>query len=188
VFPPDGDEGLWHVLSRYFVPEDNLRKRAERDRVPYDLWAGQGFIEATAGNVVDYGAIEERVRADAALFEVKEIAYDPWNATHLALRLQDEGAKMIEFRQGFRSMAAPTRELEKLIVSQKLAHGANPVTRWMAANVAVAQDPAGNLKPAKDKSTERIDGIVAIIMALGRAMLPEDAAPSYQILILGRGC
>ncbi len=97
----------------------------------------------------------------AALFQVKEIAYDPWNATHIALRLQDEGAAMVEFRQGFRSMAAPTRELEKLIVSRKLAHGGNPVTRWMAANVAVAQDPAGNLKPAKDKSTERIDGIVA---------------------------
>ena len=185
MFPPDDDDGLWHVLSRYFVPEDNLRKRAERDRVPYDLWARQGFIEATPGNVVDYGAIEQRIRADAALFDVKEIAYDPWNATHIALRLQDEGAKMVEFRQGFRSMSAPTRELEKLIVSRKLAHGANPVTRWMAANVAVAQDPAGNLKPAKDKSTERIDGIVAIIMALGRAMLPQEPEPSYQLLILG---
>ena len=161
VFPPEQDDGLWHVLSRYFVPEENLRKRAERDRVPYDLWTRQGFIEATPGNVVDYGAIEQRILADAALFQVKEIAYDPWNATHIALRLQDEGATMVEFRQGFRSMAAPTRELEKLIVSRKLAHGGNPVTRWMAANVAVAQDPAGNLKPAKDKTTERIDGIVA---------------------------
>jgi phage terminase large subunit-like protein len=90
---------------------------------------------------VDYGAIEQRILADSALFQVKEIAYDPWNATHLALRLQDEGAAMVEFRQGFRSMAAPTRELEKLIVSRKLAHGGNPVTRWIAANVAVAQDP-----------------------------------------------
>jgi phage terminase large subunit-like protein len=88
-------------------------------------------------------------------------------------------------RQGYRSMSAPTRELEKLIVSRRLAHGGNPVTRWMAANVAVAQDPAGNLKPAKDKSTERIDGIVAIAMAIGRAMLPEAAAPSYQMLLMG---
>ena len=92
---------------------------------------------------------------------------------------------MVEFRQGFRSMSAPTRELEKLVVSKKLAHGANPVTRWMAANVAVAQDPAGNLKPAKDKSTERIDGIVALIMALGRAILPEEEEPAYQVMILG---
>ena len=91
---------------------------------------------------------------------------------------------MVEFRQGFRSMSAPTRELEKLIVSRKLAHGGNPVTRWMAANVAVAQDPAGNLKPAKDKSTERIDGIVALIMALGRAMLPQEAPLSPQLFIL----
>lgn len=174
VFPPADDDGLWHLLSRYFVPADNLRRRAERDRVPYDLWAAQGFIEATAGNVVDYGAIEEQIRADSALFDVSEIAYDPWNATHVALRMQDEGATMIEFRQGFRSMSAPTRELEKLIVSRKLVHGGNPVTRWMAANVAVAQDPAGNLKPAKDKSTERIDGIVALIMAIGRAMLPPE--------------
>ena len=85
--------------------------------MPYDLWAAQGFIEATPGNVVDYGAIEQRIRSDSALFQVREIAYDPWNATHIALRLQDEGAAMVEFRQGFRSMSAPTRELEKLIVS-----------------------------------------------------------------------
>jgi phage terminase large subunit-like protein len=184
VFPPKDDDDLWRVLSRYFVPADNLRKRAERDRVPYDLWAAQGFIEATPGNVVDYGAIEQRILADSALFQVREIAYDPWNATHIALRLQEEGAAMVEFRQGFRSMAAPTRELEKLIVSKKLAHGGNPVTRWMAANVAVAQDPAGNLKPAKDKSTERIDGIVALIMAIGRALVvQEEAPPSYQMII-----
>ena len=131
------------------------------------------------------GAVEHRIRADPALFDVKEIAYDPWNATHIALRLQDEGARMVEFRQGFRSMAAPTRELEKLVVSRKLAHGANPVTRWMAANVAVAQDPAGSHKPAKDKSTDRIDGIVAIIMAIGRAMVvQEEPEPSYQMVIL----
>jgi phage terminase large subunit-like protein len=89
VFPPEGDDGLWHVLSRYFVPDENLRKRAERDRVPYDLWTRQGFIEATEGNVVDYGAIEQRILADSALFQVREIAYDPWNATHIGLRLQD---------------------------------------------------------------------------------------------------
>ena len=91
---------------------------------------------------------------------------------------------MIEFRQGFRSMAAPTRELEKLIVWRKLAHGTNSVTRWMAANVAVAQDPAGNLKPAKDKSTERIDGIVPIIMAIGRAMIAQDEPqPAYSMFL-----
>jgi hypothetical protein len=177
VFPPHHDDGLWRVLSRYFVPAENLRRRAERDRVPYDLWAAWGFIEATEGNVVDYAAVEHRIRGDGALFQVREISYDPWNATHIALRLQEEGAAMVEFRQGFRSMAAPTRELEKLIVSQKLAHGGNPVTRWMASNVAVAQDPAGNLKPAKHKSTERIDGIVALIGDRPRHAAKRAATP-----------
>jgi phage terminase large subunit-like protein len=125
-----------------------------------------------------------RPLADVALFQVREIAYDPWNATHIALRLQDEGATMVEFRQGFRSMAAPTRELEKLIVSKKLAHGGNPVTRWMAANVAVAQDSARNLKPANDKSTERIEGIVALIMAIGPALVEaEEPHVEYQLLV-----
>ena len=94
------------------MPEENLSKRAERDREPYDQWCRRGFIEVTPGNVVDYGAIEQRILADSVLFQVKRIACDPWNATHIALRLQDEGATMVEFRQGFRSMAAPTRELE----------------------------------------------------------------------------
>jgi hypothetical protein len=93
VFPPEDGYGLWQVLSRYFLPEENLRRRAERDRVPYDLWAAQGFIEATPGNVVDYGAIEERIRRDSARFDVREIAYDPWNATHTALRLQRRAPK-----------------------------------------------------------------------------------------------
>ena len=185
VFPPDHDDDLGGCSPATSCPRRTFRKRAERDRVPYALWAAQGFIQPTPGNVVDYAAIEQRILADSALFQVREIAYDPWNATHIALRLQDEGAAMVEFRQGFRSMSAPTRELEKLIVSKKLAHGGNPVTRWMAANVAVAQDPAGNLKPAKDKSTERIDGIVALIMAIGRAMLPQEAPLSPQLFILG---
>jgi len=155
------------------------RPRALRPVDPARLHRGD------AGQCRGYGAIEQRILADSALFQVREIAYDPWNATHIALRLQDEGATMVEFRQGFRSMAAPTRELEKLIVSKKLAHGGNPVTRWMAANVAVAQDPAGNLKPAKDKSTERIDGIVATIMAIGRAMVAQDEPPpSYSMFFV----
>jgi phage terminase large subunit-like protein len=88
--PAEEDDGRWYLLSRYFVPEDDLRNRAERDRVPYDLWTRQGFIEATPGNVVDYGAVEQRILADSAQFQVKEIAYDPWNATHIALRLDLE--------------------------------------------------------------------------------------------------
>src|SRR5687768_2599805 len=126
VFPPADDEGLWQVLSRYFVPEDNLRKRAERDRVPYDLWAAQGFIEATPGNVVDYSAVEARIRADAALFDVKEIAYDPWNATTSRCACRTR-ARRWSSSPGLPLDGGTHAELEKLIVSRKLAHGGNPV-------------------------------------------------------------
>ena len=119
----------------HFVPEENLRKRAERDRVPYDLWTRQGFIEATSGNVVDYGAIEQRILSDSALFQVKEIAYAPWNATHIALRLQDEGATMVEFRQGFRSMAAPDPRAREADCLEEARAWQQPGT-LMAANVA----------------------------------------------------
>jgi phage terminase large subunit-like protein len=93
--------------------------------------------------------------------------------------IHGRGGTMLEFGQGFRPMPTPTRSVEKLVASRKLAHGDNAVTRWMAANLAVAQDPAGNLKPAKDKSTERIDGIFALIMAMGRAVVAkEDVCPT----------
>jgi phage terminase large subunit-like protein len=104
-----------------------LVKRARRDRVPWGRWSRRASSRRNPGHVVDYRAIEQRIVADAALFQVREIAYDPWNATHIALRLQEEGATMVAFRQGFRSMAAPTRELEQLIVSRKIVHGGNPV-------------------------------------------------------------
>ena len=118
----------------------------------------------------------------------REIAYDPWNATHIALRLQDEGAAMVEFRQGFRSMGsadAPAQEADRLEKTCAWRQPGDPVR--MAANVAVAQDPAGNLKPAKDKSTERIDGIVATIMAIGRALVAQhQPQPVYDVLCLTR--
>ena len=184
VFPPEGRWPLARAVAllraRGEPPQARrARPRALRPLVPAGLHRGHARQRRRLRR---HRAAHPR---RSALFQVKEIAYDPWNATHIALRLQDEGATMVEFRQGFRSMAAPTRELEKLIVSRKLAHGGNPVTRWMAANVAVAQDPAGNLKPAKDKSTERIDGIVALIMAIGRAIVAqEEPQPEYSMFFV----
>ncbi len=173
IFPPMAEGEPWKVLPRFFVPSEGMRKRVTRDRVPYDLWVGQGLIEATmtdGGKTVDYEVVRRRIRADAEMFEVREIAYDPWNAEQLVLSLKDEGYRMEEFRQGFASFSGPTKHLEELILGGKFAHGGNPVLRWMASNVAVRQDPAGNLKPDKDVSTDRIDGIVAAIMALGQSV------------------
>jgi phage terminase large subunit-like protein len=167
-----------HLLPFFWVPRENIHKRARRDRVPYDMWQREGFIEATDGNVVDYGVIRRRVNELAEKYRIKEIAVDRWNATQLSTELTGDGFEMVGFGQGFASMAAPTKELERRVLGGEVNHGRNPVLRWMASNVSITQDPAGNMKPDKAKSTERIDGIVAALMALGRAMEADEERPS----------
>jgi phage terminase large subunit-like protein len=179
VFPPTADDPLWRVLPRFFIPAENAHQREKRDRVPYETWSRAGFITLTDGNVVDYDFVKAQVRADAAKFKLREIAYDPWNATQIALQLQDDGATMVEFRQGFASLSEPSKEFERLVVSKQLAHGGNPVLAWMASNVAIEEDASGNIKPSKKKSTERIDGIVTTVMGVGRALTqPSVSEPS----------
>jgi phage terminase large subunit-like protein len=184
LFPPEKGEDLpWWVLCRFWVPADNVRKRVQKDRVPYDQWIREGYIEATEGNVIDYNVIRKRIQEDDAFFHIEEIAFDRWCATQLVTQLSDDALQMIPFGQGYYSMAAPTRELEKLIVGRQIAHDGNPTMRWMMNNVAVKMDAAGNLKPDKQKSTERIDGVVALAMALGRGMLGKEG-PSYQVFVI----
>ena len=179
IFPEPG--GGITVLPKFWIPGDNAVKRERRDRVPYETWTRQGLIEMTAGNVIDYDVIRRRVNELDEMYRILEIAIDPWNATQLTTQLQGDGFEVVTFGQGYKDMTAPTKEWEKLVVSRKLHHGGNPVLRWMAGNVAVEMDAAGNVKPSKKKSTERIDGIVAGIMALGRAMLqPEDTGSVYD--------
>ena len=179
VFPrPDGSVA---VLPRFWIPEEGLRKRVKRDRVPYDTWLQDELVFATDGNVVDYEAIRHQLHEDGDRFRIREIAIDRWNATQLTTQLTDDGLTVVPFGQGFKSMSGPTKELEKLVLEGKLYHGGNPVLRWMASNVAVKQDPAGNLKPDKQKSSDRIDGVVAMVMGLGRAIVqPEDPASVYE--------
>ncbi len=159
-----------HIWLAYFwMPKENIKKRVDRDRVPYDEWVRAGYIKATEGNVVDYDVVRNDINLLAERFHIKEIAIDRWNATQITTQLQGDGFNVVAFGQGFASMSAPTKDLEKLILGKQLIHNANPVLRWMAGNVAVTQDAAGNMKPAKDKSGEKIDGIVAGIMALARS-------------------
>jgi phage terminase large subunit-like protein len=130
--------------------------------------------------VCDYDVIREFVRELADEFDIREIAFDRWGATQLVTQLQGDGATCVPIGQGFASLSAPTKELEKLILSGQVRHGGHPVLRWMAGNVAVEQDPAGNVKPSKKKSTERIDGVVALVMALDRAIRTEHATSVYD--------
>ena len=159
----------------FWIPEDNMRERVRRDKVPYDVWVQQGWIKTTPGDIIDYDFIEAEIIKDFENFDVKELAFDRWNATSIVNNLMNEGLdKLVPFGQGFASMSAPTKELETLVLKQKINHGNNPVLRWMMSNVALRTDPAGNIKPDKAKSSEKIDGVVALIMALGRAIVHKD--------------
>lgn len=164
---PDG-EG-YDVLPFFWIPSDNMRERETRDRVPYSTWVRQGFVASTHGNVIDYAAIRRDINKLSVSYNIKEIGHDPWNATQLALELEGDGFRMIPIRQGFQSMSPGTKEVLRLVLAKKLRHGGNPVLRWMADNLAVKQSPEGNLRPDKDKSMAKIDGIVALIMAIDRA-------------------
>jgi phage terminase large subunit-like protein len=175
---PDGDG--FSTLGRFWIPEENVAARVKKDRVPYDVWIREGLISTTPGNVIDYRTIYHDIVEMRERFDIREIAYDRWGATQLVQELEGEGFTMVPFGQGFASMAAPTKELMALVLSKKLHHGGNPVLRWMANNMVVRQDPAGNLKPDKGKSTEKIDGMVALIMGLDRAMRHGNQVSVYE--------
>lgn len=176
AFPPNAEGELFYLLPFFWIPEERMIERERRDRVPYSTWVRQGLVTATPGNVIDYAYIRQQINELAEVYELREVAFDPWNATQLSVQLQDDGINMIEMRQGFASLSGPSKEFLRLVLAGLLAHGGNPVLRWMADNVVARQDPAGNVKPDKSKSMNRIDGIVASVMAIGRAMLANPKA------------
>ena len=174
VVVPDG-EG-YAVLPFFFVPEERVEERAVRDKVPYDLWVDQGYIETTPGNVIDHRYIRKRINEIGQKYNIREIAFDRWGATEIIQNLEDDGFTVVQFGQGFASMAHPTRELLRLVLDKQIRHGGNPVLSWMPDNMTVKQDPSGEVKPDKSKSTEKIDGMVALIMALDRTLRAEGGS------------
>ncbi len=170
LFKPIDDEEKWDIICRFWIPGENAHRRANKDRVEYPAWIKQGFVTAHEGNRLDYGMIRRDINNLRDRYDIQQIAIDPWNGTQLMLELQDDGIEMVQFRQGFGSMTGPTKELLAMIGAHQLNHGNNPVLSWMAGNAATKEDPAGNLKFDKGKSTEKIDGIVSLTMALGLAM------------------
>jgi phage terminase large subunit-like protein len=169
VFP--WTDGSYRVLCFFWIPADNARKKEDRDQFPYLTVARQGFLDLTEGNVIDYDRIRAKILDLSKSYDIRDVGVDRWNATQITEQLTKDGLTLTAFGQGFKDMNAPTKELEKLVLSGRFLHGGNPVLKWMASNVSVETDAAGNLKPSKKKSTKRIDGIVASIMALGRAMV-----------------
>lgn len=182
-FPPVDDDPRWTFLWRFWLPGEGVEERSKKAGVDFEAWHKDGALVLTPGNVSDYRAIKARILADAEVFQIGGLAIDRWNATQLAVDLADDGLNVVLFGQGFASMSAPSKELERMVMAQEFEHGNHPVARWMASNVAAAEDPAGNLKPAKDKSTGQIDGIVAQIMALALGSAGDAAQPSvYELL------
>ena len=170
VFPPLDEEDKYIILPYFWIPEDTLDLRVKRDHVPYDVWQRQGYLQTTEGNVVHYGYIEKFIEHLGKKFNIREIAFDRWGAVQMVQNLEGMGFTVVPFGQGFKDMSPPTKELMKLTLEQKIAHGGHPVLRWNMDNIFIRTDPAGNIKADKEKSTEKIDGAVATIMALDRAI------------------
>jgi phage terminase large subunit-like protein len=177
------DEGFVNVLCRFWCPQDGIEQRSRIDGVPYADWVRDGFLIATPGNVTDYDYVKAEALAIGSVYEVGEIGYDRWNATQLVTDLVADGANMVAISQTHAGLSAGWRELEKAILEHKIRHGGHPVLRWMAGNVEVETDAAGNQKPSKARSTERIDGIVGLTMAIGRVIAHGEATEREAIAL-----
>ena len=187
VFP--AEDGTYDVLCRFWIPGDNAQDREKRDRVPYTVWANEpeNGLTMTDGNVTDYDIIRRDIVEFSKKYNVRQIAIDRWNATQLSLQLQGDGLEVIGYGQGMGSMSSPSKQLEALIASGKIRHCGNQILAWMAGNASVKVDAAGNIKPVKPKhgAAERIDGIVALVMAIGvhaSHKPPDTKEPSILIL------
>lgn len=179
VFPV-GDGAGCRVLNWFWMPGDAANKRHGKNGAKWLEWAKAGYVELTPGAVTDYAFIRRKLNGLATQFDLQEIAIDRWNATQLALQLRDDGMEVVAFGQGFKDMSPPTKALEGLVLSRSIQHNNNPVMQWMIDNVAVERDAAGNVKPSKAASTEKIDGVVAAIMGIGRMTLQTEFTNVYE--------
>ena len=170
MFPPRDDEEKYILLPFFWVPEETIPQRVKANSVPYDVWDRQGFLMSTEGNVIHYDFIEKFIEELGEKYHILEIAFDRWGATQMVQDLEGMGFTVVPFGQGYSSMSAPTKEFYKILMEGNMVHGGHPVLRWMAGNVVIDTDPAGNIKVTKARSKEKIDGIVAAIMALDRCI------------------
>ena len=167
------------VLVWFWCPEASAEIRGRKYKLPYDEWIGDGYIKATPGDVQDYEYIRQDINEIVADYDLQSIAFDRWNSSQLIIQLsQQDGIPMSQFGQGYRSMSAPSKELEKLVLKKEINHLRNPVLRWQCENVQLQTDPAGNIKINKQKSSEKVDGMVALVMALGEMMTDESPGDS----------
>jgi phage terminase large subunit-like protein len=174
---PDNDNG-YDIFLHSFIPSENAHKRSERDKVDYVKWQREGWVTFTEGDVCDYNYIKQKIRDLSELYDIRMIAYDRWNASQIVIDLTEEGCPMIPVGQGYRTMSPATKEFETLVLGGNIRHNGNPALRWMMSNVVLALDPAGNVKPNKAKSNDKIDGVVSTLMGLSEAMQNKNGGNS----------
>lgn len=172
----------FQLLPHFWIPEEKILEKIRKENINYDKWVAKGYVTVTPGNVIDYDFVKADILRIVADYNLRTSAYDRWNSSQTIIDLQNEGMECNPFGQGYGSMSAPTKEFEKLVLTGKIEHFGNPVLRWMLASTLVKTDPAGNIKPDKEKSTQKIDGIVASIMALGEWMTAQadDESNPYE--------
>lgn len=180
-FPPVADDPFWRFMVRFFIPGDRAEERERRDKIPYRRYAAEGWVMITPGRATDVQYIRKCANEDATRFKLLELPFDRFLALDIERQLREEdGLPTIEYGQGYKSMSGPSKELERLLLEGQMRHNCNPVLRRQANVVAIDTDAAGNIKPSKKRSGDRIDGIVAMIMALGRAMTKNSGRSVYE--------
>lgn len=178
LFPPQEGIEDWRFIHDAWIPEENMKERVKRDRVPYDRWVDQRYLHATPGNVIDYEFVEAKILASNKQYKVAALGTDPWNSRMLTQRLMKEGMEVIEIAQNMAQMSPAMKAVERLMKSGQMTHEVNPLARWCWGNVNVAVDGNENIKPMKNKSVDRIDLTVALINAMATAMLYENVETS----------
>ena len=180
MFPPRTDDEKYIMLPYFWVPEETIPKRVQQTSVPYDNWVAQGYVKATPGNVIDYAYIQNTIGELSYKYHIREIAFDRWGSNMLVERLSEMGLTVVPFGQGYKDMSPASRAFYEELMKGNIIHGGNPVMKWMCGNVVIEQDPAGNIKPTKAKSKDKIDGVVATIMALDRCIRHENEESVYD--------
>jgi len=179
VFPPRNEGDKFTVMPFFWLPENAIELRTRRDHVQYAVWEKMGVFNTTEGDVVDYDRVLKKIDELSEMYHIREIAYDRWGAEKIRRDLaelgDERGFTVFPFGQGWKSMSPPSKDLMQLVLENKFRHGKHPVLRWNVSNVIIDQDAAGNIKPNKERSTEKIDGAVAMIMGLARAMIHETS-------------
>jgi phage terminase large subunit-like protein len=160
AFPPDDDDGKFVILPFFWIPESAMWRRVKNNHVPYDQWAAQGLLQTTEGDVINYKFVQKKIEELSDIYNIREIAFDRWGAEMLRQNLEDAGFEMGRFGQGYKSISPASKELMRLVLERRIAHGGNPILRWNFDNIVVTSDAAGNIKPDKEKATEKIDGAI----------------------------